>query len=68
MYPVRDSHNVPIAVVQAPLGSPSLVLAALSCGLVWGALRAATASLVPTLVAHLLWDFVVLLWLPLDAH
>jgi len=56
------------ALVQAPLGSPSLVVAAFSCGLVWSALRAATGSLVPTLVAHLLWDFAVLLWMPLDAR
>jgi len=56
------------ALVQTPLGSPSLVVAALLCGLVWGALREATGSLVPTLVAHLLWDFVVLLWMPLDAR
>lgn len=56
------------ALVQTPLGSPLLVVAAFSCGLVWGALRAATASLVPTLVAHLLWDFTVLLWMPLDTR
>ena len=35
------------------------------CGLAWGTLRATTASLVPSLVAHLLWDVLVLLWLPL---
>jgi membrane protease YdiL (CAAX protease family) len=54
------------ALVHVPLGSPVLVAAAFFCGLVWGALRAATASLVPTLVAHLLWDALVLLWVPLD--
>jgi hypothetical protein len=31
-------------------------------------LRAKTASLVPTLVAHLVWDVLVLLWLPLDTR
>jgi membrane protease YdiL (CAAX protease family) len=56
------------ALVQAPLGSPVLVAVALLCGLAWGALRASTASLVPALVAHLLWDVVVLLWLPLSAR
>lgn len=56
------------ALVHAPLGSPVLVAVALSCGLAWGALRTATASLVPTLVAHLLWDALVLLWLPLDTR
>lgn len=55
------------ALAHAPLGSPVLVLAALGCGLVWGALRFATGSLVPTLVAHLLWDGLVLFWLPLIA-
>jgi len=56
------------ALVHAPLGSPVLVGAAFFCGLAWGALRATTASLVPTLVAHLLWSVFVLLWLPLDAR
>jgi membrane protease YdiL (CAAX protease family) len=53
------------ALAHAPLGSPLLVAVALLCGIVWGALRAASASLVPTLVAHLLWDILVLVWLPL---
>jgi membrane protease YdiL (CAAX protease family) len=57
---------VTYALAQAPLGSPVLAAVALACGLAWGALRAATGSLVPTLVAHLLWDALVLLWLPLD--
>lgn len=56
------------ALVHAPLGSPVLVAVAFFCGLAWGALRATTASLVPTLVAHLLWDVLVLLWLPLDSR
>ncbi len=53
------------ALACAPLGSPVLVAVALLCGLAWGALSAATASLVPTLVAHLVWDGLVLVWLPL---
>ena len=56
------------AFAHAPLGSAVLVLIALLCGLFWGALRAATSSLVPTLVAHLVWDLLVLLWLPLDSR
>lgn len=56
------------ALVLVPLGSPVLVAVAFFCGLAWGALRATTASLVPTLVAHLLWDVLVLLWLPLDVR
>lgn len=54
------------ALVHAPLGSAVLVVVALFCGLAWGSLRAATASLVPTLVAHMLWNLLVLLLLPLD--
>lgn len=55
------------ALTLAPLGSPVLALAALVFGLGWGVLRQATGSLVPPLVAHLAWDFIVLLWLPLVA-
>lgn len=54
------------ALVHVSLGSPVLVAVAFFCGLAWGTLRATTASLVPTLVAHLLWNVLVLLWLPLD--
>jgi membrane protease YdiL (CAAX protease family) len=64
----RRAGGVLYALVHVPLGSPVLVAVALFCGLAWGALRATTASLVPPLVAHLLWDVLVLLWLPLDTH
>lgn len=53
------------ALAHAPIGSPLLVLAAFGCGLVWSALRAASGSLVPSLVSHALWDAVVLLVRPL---
>ena len=56
------------AAVHLPLGSPLLVAVAFGCGLTWGALRATTGSLVPALVAHLLWDVLVLLSLPLDVR
>ncbi len=56
------------ALAHTPLGSPVLALAALLCGLAWAGLRAATGSLVAPLVAHVLWDLFVLLFLPLDAH
>ena len=59
---------VAYALAHAPLGSPVLVVVAFLCGLAWGALRATTSSLVPTLVAHLVWDLLVLLWLPLDSR
>jgi membrane protease YdiL (CAAX protease family) len=52
------------AVGHAPVGSPLLVLVALCCGLYWGALRAITKSLVPSLVSHILWDLTVLVWVP----
>jgi uncharacterized protein len=54
------------ALAHAPLGSPLLVAVALLCGIAWSTLRATTASLVPPLVAHVVWDVLVLLWLPLD--
>ena len=55
------------ALALAPLGSLVLLFVAFACGLVWSALRAMTQSLVPPLVAHLLWDFLVLIWMPLDS-
>lgn len=56
------------ALAHAPLGSPVLAMAALLCGFAWGALRLASRTLVPALVAHILWDLFVLLFLPLDAR
>jgi membrane protease YdiL (CAAX protease family) len=56
------------ALAHAPLGSPILVAGALLCGMAWGTLRAGSGSLVPSLMAHLAWDVVVFLWLPLDAR
>ena len=53
------------ALAHAPIGSPLLVATALGCGLAWSALRARTGSLVPALVAHALWDAVVLVAFPL---
>lgn len=52
----------------APLGVPILIVVAFACGLAWGALRQKSASLVPPLLAHLLWDLLVLVWLPLNLH
>jgi len=48
------------ALADAPTGSPVLVLAALGCGLVWSALRAGTGGLLAPLLAHILWDALVL--------
>ena len=59
---------VAYGLAHAPLGSALLVAVALLCGLAWGGLRATTASLIPALVAHLVWDVLVLFWLPLDSR
>jgi membrane protease YdiL (CAAX protease family) len=48
------------AVGLAPTGSPVLVTAAFCCGLCWCALRAVTGGLVAPVLAHLVWDAVVL--------
>lgn len=55
------------ALASIAIGSPLLVLISLALGLLWSLLRALTGSLVPTLVAHVAWNAVVLLWLPFDA-
>jgi membrane protease YdiL (CAAX protease family) len=52
------------ALAHVPVGSPLLVVVAFACGLVWSALRAARGSLVAPLLAHLLWDVVVLFVAP----
>jgi hypothetical protein len=52
------------ALAHAPLGSPVLVATAFSCGLAWSGLRHVTAGLVAPLVAHLIWDEMVLLVVP----
>jgi membrane protease YdiL (CAAX protease family) len=53
-------------LVLLPLGAPTLAFVAMACGLAWGLLRAWTGSLVPPLVAHLLWNLVVLVGWPLE--
>lgn len=52
------------AAATLPLGSPLLFSCALLCGLVWGGLRVATQSLVPSVAAHIVWDLGVLLVWP----
>jgi membrane protease YdiL (CAAX protease family) len=56
------------ALAHAPVGSPLLVAVALLCGIAWGTLRVASGSLVPSLLAHLVWDVLVFLRLPLDSR
>ena len=53
------------ACAHAPLGSLALIFCALVLGSFWGALSAASSSLVPALIAHALWDAAVLLIAPL---
>ena len=48
------------ALAHAPVGSPALVLTCLGAGFCWSALRGITDSLPATIMAHLVWDFAVL--------
>ncbi|MEQ1729215.1 MAG: type II CAAX endopeptidase family protein [Vicinamibacterales bacterium] len=48
------------ALAHTPVGSPALVLTCLGAGFCWSALRGLTDSLPTTIVAHLVWDFAVL--------
>jgi hypothetical protein len=51
---------------QIAFRSPLLVIVALSCGLVWGALRVRTRGLLAPLVAHLTWDLLVFVLFPVE--
>lgn len=56
--------TVPLAAIvyglaHAPLGSPLLVVVAVLCGLFWSTLRSRTSSLLPSLIAHLIWDMAI---------
>ena len=53
------------AAAHLPAGSLLLGVIALACGLFWSALRVRTGSLIPGLVSHLAWDFLVFLFYPL---
>jgi membrane protease YdiL (CAAX protease family) len=48
-----------------PVGLPLLAGIALGCGLFWGVLREVTRSLTAPLIAHLLWNLVVLVLHPI---
>lgn len=48
------------ALAHAPIGSPALVLTCLVAGFCWNALRGLTDSLPVAVIAHLVWDFAVL--------
>ncbi|MBT8468313.1 MAG: CPBP family intramembrane metalloprotease [Myxococcales bacterium] len=49
---------------QVALRSPLLIIVALCCGLLWGALRVQTKGLAAPFVAHLVWDILVFVWHP----
>ncbi len=46
--------------------APLLVIVALLCGLVWGALRVWTHGLLAPLIAHLTWDLLVFVLFPVE--
>ena len=48
------------SLAHIPIGSAALVVTALGAGLCWSALRAFSDSLRAVVVAHLMWNFVVL--------
>ena len=49
---------------QIAFRSPLLVFVAFLCGVVWGVLRARTDGLTASLLAHLIWDILVLVLFP----
>jgi len=51
---------------QIAFRSPLLVVVALACGLVWGALRVWTHGLLAPLIAHLTWDLLVFVLFPVE--
>ena len=68
---VSPARSVALAALiyvlpQIAFRSPLLVIVALVCGLIWGALRVWTKSLTAPLVAHLLWDLLVFVLYPVE--
>lgn len=51
---------------QIAFRSPLLVIVALLCGLIWGALRVWTRGLAAPLIAHVLWDLLVFVLFPVE--
>ena len=45
--------------------NPMLLVAALVCGLYWGAIRQWRGSVVPGLLSHILWDITIFVLLPM---
>ena len=55
------------AAVQLPVGAPLLIIAALACGLVWGALREWQGDVGAAVAAHVGWDVLILLVMPVGS-
>jgi uncharacterized protein len=55
-------------LVHLPTGNPVLLLAAFTCGIVWGSLYYALKSVVPVLVSHMLWDVAIFVIFPIHPY
>jgi membrane protease YdiL (CAAX protease family) len=64
-YPAALAAAALYALAHAPIGSPLLAAVAFACGLFWGNLRAATGSIIPSLISHVIWDLFVMVLFPL---
>ncbi len=49
------------AAAHATFGSPLLVVVAFVCAIYWAGIRAASGSLIPSLLAHLAWDLALVI-------
>ena len=54
------------AGVHIVTGNGLLIIAALVCGLYWGAIYWKTGSLVPVLISHMIWDPLIFVLFPLS--
>ena len=62
---IQGLWSVPVSAVvyglsHAPIGSTLLTVVALLCGVYWSTIRQRTQSLLPALIAHLIWDMTIL--------
>ena len=60
-YATAFTCAVVYAIAHASRGSLMLVIIAFICGFYWSLLREGSRSLVPALIAHLIWDAAILL-------
>ena len=52
--------------MHIPTENVMLVLAALTCGLFWGALYWKTGSIIPGLISHMVWDPLIFVLFPIS--